>query len=142
MPGVDQIFSPIANTIARFSLLGVLVLVVSLFWFFEMMQRSTYYSQRAVVHAQPVQFSHEHHVGGLGIDCRYCHASVDDSSFADLPPTHTCMTCHSQIWINSPALERVRASYQTGQSIAWNRVNNLPDYVYFNHQIHVTKGIG
>jgi len=91
---------------------------------------------------QPVPFSHKHHVGELGLDCRYCHTSVEQSSFAGLPPTATCMTCHSQIWVNSPMLEPVRASYRDDQSLAWTRVNALPDFVYFNHSIHVNKGIG
>jgi hypothetical protein len=81
-------------------------------------------------------------VGELGIDCRYCHTSVEKSSFAGLPPTQTCMTCHSQIWTNAPMLEPVRASYRDNQSISWIRVNALPDYVYFNHSIHVAKGVG
>ncbi len=91
---------------------------------------------------QPVPFSHKHHAGELGIDCRYCHTSVEKSSFAGLPPTQTCMTCHSQIWTNAPMLEPVRASYRDDKSIAWTRVNALPDFVYFDHSIHVSKGIG
>jgi hypothetical protein len=91
---------------------------------------------------QPVPFSHKHHVSGLGIDCRYCHASVEKSSFADMPPTQTCMTCHSQIWNQSEMLEPVRESFRTGKPIAWVRVNDLPGYVYFNHAIHENKGVG
>jgi len=91
---------------------------------------------------QPIQFSHAHHVGGLGIDCRYCHSTVEQSSFANIPPTKTCMNCHSQIWSTSPFLEPVRASFRTGQSLQWVRVHNLPDFVYFNHSIHVKKGMG
>ena len=91
---------------------------------------------------QPVPFSHAHHVGGLGIDCRYCHTTVETSSFANIPPTKTCMNCHSQIWNTSPTLEPVRASFRTGESIGWTRVHDLPDYVYFNHSIHVNKGVG
>ncbi len=89
---------------------------------------------------QPVPFSHRHHAGELGIDCRYCHTSVEKSSFAGLPPTQTCMTCHSQIWTNAAMLEPVRASYRTDKSLAWTRVNALPDFVYFDHSIHVAKG--
>ena len=91
---------------------------------------------------QPVPFSHKHHAGELGIDCRYCHTSVEKSSFAGLPPTQTCMTCHSQIWTNASMLEPVRASYRDDKSIAWTRVNALPDFVYFDHSIHVSKGVG
>ena len=90
---------------------------------------------------QPVPFSHQHHVGGLGIDCRYCHTSVENSSFAGLPPTETCMTCHSQIWKDAPLLQPVRDSWQTGRPIKWTRIYDLPDYVYFDHSIHVSKGI-
>jgi Zn ribbon nucleic-acid-binding protein len=89
-----------------------------------------------------VPFSHEHHVGGLGIDCRYCHTSVENSSFANIPPTKTCMNCHSQIWNRAPMLERVRESFRSDTSIRWIRVHDLPDYVYFNHSIHVAKGVG
>jgi hypothetical protein len=91
---------------------------------------------------QPVPFSHEHHVGGLGIDCRYCHTTVETSSFANIPATKTCMNCHSQMWASSPMLEPVRESYRSGRSIEWTRVNDLPEYVYFNHSIHIHKGVG
>ncbi len=139
---MPQFFSPSANTIARATFVGGVVFVILLFWFFEMMQRSTYYSQREIVHMQPVPFSHEHHVGGLGIDCRYCHTSVENSSFAGIPPTKTCMNCHAQIWTNSDMLRPVRESYRSGKPIHWIRVNDLPDYVYFDHSIHIHKGIG
>src|ERR1041384_58662 len=91
---------------------------------------------------QPIPFSHKHHVGDDGIDCRYCHQSVETSDFAGLPPTETCMSCHSQIWNNAAMLEPVRASFHTGESISWVRVHDLPDFVYFNHSIHINKGIG
>ena len=78
----------------------------------------------------------------MGIDCRYCHTSVDNSDWAVIPPTKTCMNCHSQIWINSSTLEPVRESFRTNQSIKWTKVYDLPDYVYFNHSIHVKKGVG
>ena len=101
------------------------------------------YSTRAMqAREQPVPFSHAHHVGGLGLDCRYCHTTVETSSFANIPPTKTCMNCHSGIWLTSPTLEPVRASFRTGASIRWTRVHDLPDFVYFNHSIHVNKGIG
>ncbi len=139
---MPQLFNPSANTIARFTLLGSLLLVMGTFWFFEMMQRSTYYSQRGIVHEQPVPFSHEHHVGALGLDCRYCHSSVEFSSFAGLPPTKTCMNCHAQIWSNTQMLRPVRESYRSGEPLHWIKVNDLPDYVYFDHSIHVAKGVG
>jgi hypothetical protein len=106
------------------------------------MQRSPWMNYMGVAQIQPVPFSHQHHVGGLGIDCRYCHTSVETSSFAGIPPTKTCMNCHSQIWTNSPMLEPVRASYRTGNSLVWTRVNDLPDFVYFDHSIHINKGVG
>lgn len=93
------------------------------------------------VREQPVPFSHQHHVAGLGLDCRYCHTSVETSSHATLPPTHVCMTCHSQIWTDANVLAPIRESLATGQPIAWQRVSRLPDYVYFNHSAHVTKGV-
>jgi hypothetical protein len=91
---------------------------------------------------QPIQFSHEHHVGGLGIDCRYCHTGVEKSAVAGVPPTQTCITCHSQMWTHAPLLEPVRESWATGKPLQWNRVHDLPDYVYFDHSIHVAKGVG
>ncbi|MDX1583789.1 MAG: cytochrome c3 family protein, partial [Thermoanaerobaculia bacterium] len=92
--------------------------------------------------AQPVPFSHQHHVTGLGLDCRYCHTSVEDSSFAGIPPTQTCMNCHSQIWTNADMLEPVRESWRTNTPLIWNRVHRLADFVRFNHSIHVNNGIG
>jgi len=91
---------------------------------------------------QPIPFSHKHHVEGLGLQCQYCHTSVEQSSYAGIPPTKTCINCHSQIWTNADLLEPVRQSWATGASIQWIRVHDLPDYVYFNHEIHVNKGIG
>jgi hypothetical protein len=103
---------------------------------------SDYETGIRVVGSQPVPFSHKHHVSDDGIDCRYCHTTVDYSNTAGMPSTETCMTCHSELWKDSPILEPVRASYQTNQSIQWQRVSLLPDYVYFNHSIHINKGIG
>lgn len=89
-----------------------------------------------------VPFSHAHHVKGLGIDCRYCHTGVEESPYAGLPPTETCMTCHSQMWLHAPLLEPVRQSWATATPMKWTRVHDLPDYVYFDHSIHVNKGVG
>jgi hypothetical protein len=139
---MPQLFNPSANTVIRLGLLMMVLIAAGSLWFFEMMQRSTYYSQRGIVHPQPVPFSHEHHVGGLGLDCRYCHTSVEDSSFAGLPPTRTCMNCHAQIWTNSDMLQPVRESFRSGKPLHWSRVNDLPDYVYFDHSIHIHKGVG
>ena len=106
------------------------------------LQRSPYVTNQRIAPDQPVPFSHQHHVAGLGLDCRYCHTTVEESSFAGIPPTKTCMNCHAQIWTNAALLEPVRASFRTGQSLQWTRVHDLPDFVYFNHSIHVNKGIG
>ena len=137
-----QIFSGAANTIARFTLWGFAAAVGLAMWVGAMIVRSPYETRQEEPREQPVPFSHEHHVGGLGIDCRYCHTTVETSSFANLPATKICMNCHSQMWAASPALEPVRESYRTGRSIAWTRVYDLPDFVYFNHSVHVNKGIG
>jgi hypothetical protein len=130
------------NTIARASIFGAVFILAGLGWLLWLFYRSSYQTQVGVVRPQPVEFSHEHHVGGLGIDCRYCHTSVEDSPFAGIPPTQICMQCHSQIWADSPKLEPVRASFRTGASIPWTRVHDVPDYVYFDHSIHVAKGVG
>ena len=139
---MPQIFHRSANALARGSIviaIGLVGLLGIALWEITM---SPYYTEQDVTRQQPVPCSHRHHAGELGIDCRYCHTSVEKSSFAGLPPTQTCMTCHSQIWTNSQMLEPVRASYRTNQSLAWTRVNALPDFVYFDHSIHVAKGVG
>jgi len=137
-----QIFHRSTNTISRASIYGAVFIVAFLGWALNQLQRSPYITYAGVVKPQPVPFSHQHHVTGLGIDCRYCHTSVEQSSFAGIPPTKTCMNCHSQIWTNAPMLEPVRASYRSGQSLQWTRVNQLPDFVFFNHSIHINKGVG
>jgi hypothetical protein len=139
---MSQIFRPRANALARASLAGGVGFLVFLVWMLYTAMRSDFVTGANTNIEQPVQFSHAHHVGGLGIDCRYCHTSVEQSSFANIPPTKTCMNCHSQIWVTSPYLEPVRASFRTGESIQWVRVHNLPDFVYFNHGIHIKKGVG
>jgi hypothetical protein len=137
-----QLFRRSSNTLANASILAVVLGVGGLAWLITKINLSSYVTRVEVVREQPVPFSHKHHVGGVGIDCRYCHTSVETSSFAGLPPTETCITCHSQIWANAEMLEPVRASYRTDQSIEWVRVHDLPEFVYFNHSIHVKKGIG
>jgi len=137
-----QIFHRSANTLARASILGILLLVSSVGAAVLHLQRSPYVTGQHVAPEQPVPFSHQHHAAGLGLDCRYCHTSVEDSSFAGIPPTKTCMNCHAQIWTNAALLEPVRSSFRTGQSLKWTRVHDLPDFVYFNHSIHVNKGVG
>ncbi len=139
---MPQLFTPAANTLARVSILGAAFLGLGVVGGSYALQTSPYVTKVRVVQPQPVQFSHEHHVSGLGIDCRYCHSSVESSSAAGVPPTYTCMSCHSQIWTNAPILEPVRASLREGEPVTWNRVHDLPDFVYFNHSIHVNKGVG
>jgi ferredoxin len=135
-------FHPSTNAIARASLIAMVVLLIALGCLMWGGENSSYVTGQQIMLEQPIPFSHEHHVGGLGIDCRYCHTSVADSSFAGLPPTKTCMTCHSQIWTNAEMLEPVRESWRTGVPIRWQRVNTVPEYVYFDHSIHIQKGVG
>ena len=139
---MSQIFPRSANALARASLAGVLSLIVVLGWVVFTLMRSSWVTKQHEFVEQPVQFSHAHHVGGVGLDCRYCHTSVEKSSFAGIPPTKTCMNCHSQIWTNAPILEPVRASFRNDTPLSWTRVHDLPDFVYFNHQIHVRQGVG
>ena len=137
-----QIFRPSTNSLARATILGALLFIVGSLWLLAEINRSSYVTNADVYRDQPVPFSHEHHVAGLGLDCRYCHTSVEESGFAGIPPTETCMTCHSQVWTNAAMLEPVRESYRSGRPLRWNRVHDLPDFVYFNHSIHVAKGVG
>ena len=139
---MSQIFHRSANTLSKVSLAGVLMLVGSLILLAMILGRSSYATRQQIFVEQPVQFSHIHHVVDDGIDCRYCHTSVETSSFAGIPPTKTCMNCHSQIWANAPILEPVRASFRDDQPLQWTRVHDLPDFVYFNHSVHVKKGVG
>src|SRR5450755_2214514 len=137
-----QIFHRSTNTISRATIYGAAFLAAALLWAVLELQRSPYITYAQVARPQPVPFSHQHHVAGLGIDCRFCHTSVEDSAFAGIPPTKTCMNCHQQIWVGSKMLEPVRDSYKTDQSIPWNRVHQLGDFWYFNHSIHIKKGVG
>jgi len=137
-----QIFSRAYNTIAPAVLVGAVLLLSLLGVCVYAVIWSPYQTQVKVPVSQQVPFSHQHHVGGLGIDCRYCHTGVEKSAFAGLPPTHTCMTCHSQLWTEAPLLAPVRESLITGTPLRWKRINNVPDYVYFDHHIHVQKGVG
>lgn len=139
---MPQIFQRSANTLARASLAGVLLLAGGLVGLLIVIGRSSYVTRAHEFVEQPLQFSHLHHVGDDDIDCRYCHTSVETSSFAGIPPTKTCMNCHSQIWSAAPILEPVRASFREDRPLRWIRVHDLPDFVYFNHSIHVKKGMG
>ena len=139
---MPQFFPDTANTVARLTLLAVVcgigAVAAAGYWIVE----SPYETRQGVPREQPVPFSHAHHVGGLGIDCRYCHTTVEISSSANVPATKICMNCHSQMWAASPTLEAVRESYRSGKSIQWTRVHDLPDFVYFDHSIHVRQGMG
>ena len=137
-----QIFHRSTNTLSRVSIFGAAFFAAGALWLLAAITRSSYVTGQDVAREQPVQFSHKHHAGELGIDCRYCHTSVEISAVASVPPTKTCMNCHSQIWAQSQYLEPVRASWRTDRSIRWIKVNDLPDFVYFNHSVHVHKGIG
>jgi hypothetical protein len=139
---MSQIFPRSANALARMSLAGVLGLVLLVGWAVFTAMRSSWATRQMEIVEQPIQFSHLHHVGGMGIDCRYCHTSVETSAFAGIPPTKTCMNCHSQIWATAPILEPVRASFRNDTPLRWIRVHDLPDFVYFSHQIHVRQGVG
>ncbi len=139
---MSQIFKPGSNTFARLSILGLVILIVGGFWGWTAVYWSPYVTLAKVPMEQPVPFSHKHHVGGLGIDCRYCHTSVEESSTAGIPPTETCMTCHSQLYTDAAMLAPVRQSLAQHERLRWNRVHDLPDFVFFNHSIHINKGIG
>lgn len=137
-----QIFHRSTNTISRVSIYGAVILIAILGYAVNVVNQTSYVTEVHNARPQPVPFSHKHHVGELGLDCRYCHSSVELSSSAGMPPTQTCMACHSQIWTGAAILEPVRASYRDSTPISWTRVNALPDFVYFNHSIHVAKGVG
>ena len=139
---MSQIFHRHTNIYSRLSILGVVGFVAALGGGGALLHLSGYNTNQNMFVEQPVQFSHKHHVGGEGIDCRYCHSSVEESAFANIPPTKTCMNCHSQIWANAPILEPVRTSFRDNKPLHWTRVHDLPDFVYFNHSIHVKKGVG
>lgn len=143
-----QLFKPSSNTVARASVLSLGILPWIVFYAASTITRSPANTKQDVPLNQPVPFSHRHHAYELGIDCRYCHVAVEKGPTASVPPTETCMSCHSQIWTNSPLLEPVRKSYETGTPITWangdvgwNKVNKVPEFVYFNHSIHIARGI-
>jgi len=137
-----QIFNRSTNAIARISIWGAVVILGAIGWMVSSLFRSGYNTGQGVTIAQPLPFSHDHHVSGLGIDCRYCHTAVEKGASAGIPPTSTCYNCHKLIWNDSPLLAPVRDSYTSGKPIRWARVHDLPDFVYFDHSIHVAKGVG
>lgn len=139
---MPQIFHRSTNTFSRVSIFGALFMLAVLILALGSLVRSSYATGVGNPVEQPVQFSHKHHVGDDGLDCRYCHMSVETAAFAGMPATQVCMNCHTLIWATSPALAPVRESFANGTPIQWNRVNSLPDFVYFNHSIHIAKGFG
>lgn len=139
---MSQIFPPSINIIVRVAILGVILILAGLAGLAYLYFRSPYETGVGIAKAQPVLFSHQQHVGTLGLDCRYCHTSVEESNFAGIPPTETCIGCHGHFGADDPLLEPVRASAQNNQPLEWIRVHDLGDFVYFNHSIHVKKGVG
>jgi hypothetical protein len=137
-----QIFDRSSNALARASLVLTGLIVIALGVTLDQLQRSPWVTRQGQRPEQPVPFSHKHHVTGLGLQCQYCHTSVEKSSYAGIPPTKTCMNCHAQIWTNAALLQPVRESWASGESVPWIKVHDLPDYVYFSHEIHVNKGLG
>lgn len=138
---MGQIFSKKANEIPSRILLGTIIVLtatVAGVWYYF----SPEYTDVGYAPEQPVPYSHELHAGELGLDCQYCHTNVGVSKQANIPPTQTCMNCHTQVKANSDKLAKVRESWETGQPVEWVRVHNLPDYAYFNHAIHVNMGVG
>jgi hypothetical protein len=140
---VAQLFPKTANQIAKASVVLIAVgAAVAGGLFVGALPRSAVMTRQHGAREQPVPFYHLHHTAGMGIDCRYCHTSVDKAASAGIPPTKTCMNCHSQIFKDSPVLEPVRLSFRQDTSIPWVKVHDLPDFVYFDHSAHVNKGVG
>jgi hypothetical protein len=137
-----QIFDRSSNALARASLVLTGLIVIALGVTLDQLQRSPWVTRQGQRPEQPVPFSHKHHVQGLGLQCQYCHVTVEKSSYAGIPPTKTCINCHAQIWTNAQLLEPVRNSWMTNQSLVWTKVHDLPDFAYFSHEIHVNKGLG
>ncbi len=139
---MPQIFHPSFNTLSKVSIFGAVFFLGAGVWAWDTMLRSSYNTQVDVAREQPVPFSHKHHVQGLGLDCRFCHTSAEETAFAGIPPTKTCMGCHSLVWKDAPMLAPVRESFRNDRPIEWIRVHDLPDFAYFDHSIHLKKGIG
>ncbi len=138
---MPQIFHRGFNPLSKASIFGGIFIVAAIIYVFDLLYKSPYVNEKLVIREQPIPFSHRHHVNELGIDCRFCHTSAALSSFAGIPSLQTCMTCHSQIWTNAEMLEPLRRAYAAGETIKWVRVNSVPQFVYFDHSIHVNKGV-
>jgi hypothetical protein len=135
-----QIFHPRSGLYAKLVLIVATILAIAGVAVWRTVTTEPDSQNEAV--EQPVPFSHKHHVGEVGLDCRYCHATVETDAFAGMPPVSTCLTCHSQLFTDQPALAPLMESWKTGVPLHWKRVNRLPDFVYFDHSIHVAKGVG
>ena len=138
---MTQLFRPGSNTLARMLIAAIVVVPALLFLVGATIARSGYVTGEGRFVDQTVPFSHQHHAGTLGIDCRYCHTGVETQANAVVPPTHTCMTCHSQLWTNAKMLAPVRESLASGKPLTWRKVNRVPQYVYFDHHVHVRNGV-
>jgi hypothetical protein len=139
---MNLLFRPKHNTLAQISLFLVAAGAVGVPGGLMLYARTPYARQMQEPIEQPIQFDHRHHTRDEGIDCRYCHNTVDKSPSASIPPTQLCLNCHSQIWNKSPMLEKVRESFFQNKPIEWRRVNKVGEFAYFNHAIHVNKGVG
>lgn len=139
---MPQIFHRAFNTVSLVTIYGSVFALALIGWAIAVFARSSYATGAGIARDQPVPFSHAHHVNELGIDCRYCHTTAEDSHFAGVPPTKTCMNCHSQVWVGAEMLAPVRNSFSSGKSIPWNRLHRVGEFCYFNHSIHVKKGVG
>jgi len=138
---VQPLFTPRANLFARASLVAVLFLLFGVACFAYAYTRSSSFTGVGVAPEQPIPFSHHHHVAGLGIDCRFCHHDVEDAASAGMPTTSTCLKCHNDVWLDTPMLQPLHESHRDGRPVRWTRVHDLPDFVYFDHSIHVAKGV-
>jgi hypothetical protein len=138
---MPQLFPPNSNSFIKWTIAAGTIFLVLLVTALTVFARTSN-NRVGVPVPQPVDFPHDLHAGGLGLDCRYCHSTVETSNFATIPSTETCMTCHSQVRVGSPELAVVQRSWDSGQPIAWNRVHDLPEFVYFDHSIHIAKGVG
>jgi len=139
---MPQVFPKSLNILARLTVLATPLLAAGGIITGAAFYRSDYTTGTREVIEQPVPFSHKHHVGQLGIGCQYCHTAVETSAQAGFPPTKTCMNCHQGMWVSADLLEPVRSSLKNDVPIAWNKVHNVPHYTYFNHSIHISKGVG
>lgn len=136
-----QVFPPYFNNWSKASIVGAALVLAGMAGVGVLLATSSYVTGVDVVRDQPVPFSHEHHVRRLGLDCRYCHTSVETAAFAGIPPAKTCMNCHSQLFTESAMLAPIRESARLGKPVEWTRVHDLPQFVYFDHSIHVAKGV-